>query len=504
MYQDNITLCGASAYEKKFYFNQDFNALPDHVKKELQIMCVLYTEDVGGILTLEFDENGRSIGEYAPKKSYYTLQNIASVFADDYELCDIPAMFVPQKSERIFKYDIERNKCVTGGFKKNGGKVVVITVLEACLASIIVFIVSFFILGLDINFSLVLGALASATAPASTVMTIRQTHAKGDFVDTLLQVVALDDVVGLVAYSAAISVALANASGHFSAGSVLKPIGLNFLVFAIGCLFGLILKLLLQKRSTDNRLIVSVALLFSFCGICTLLDVSPLLGCMAMGMVYINLSDDERLFKQLNYFNPPILLLFFVRSGLNFNLSALFDSSSSIGHVPLIVVGVCYFFTRIIGKYAGAFLGCLITKKNHLVRNYLGLALIPQAGVAIGLAAMGARTLGGASGSALETIILASSVLYELIGPGCAKLSLYLSKSYSNKLEDIVEIAEDGHQKSKVELLIERIQAIQNDLPKHENPYYEDEQAFSEAADEQYLLAGMSMDRSRKNRRRRR
>ena len=215
-------------------------------------------------------------------------------------------------------------------------------------------------------------------------------------------------------------------------------------MFAIGCLFGLILKLLLQKRSTDNRLIVSVALLFSFCGICTLLDVSPLLGCMAMGMVYINLSDDERLFKQLNYFNPPILLLFFVRSGLNFNLSALFDSSSSIGRVPLIVVGVCYFFTRIIGKYAGAFLGCLITKKNHLVRNYLGLALIPQAGVAIGLAAMGARTL------------------------------------------------------------IERIQAIQNDLPKHENPYYEDEQAFSEAADEQYLLAGMSMDRSRKNRRRRR
>lgn len=75
-----------------------------------------------GVLGAEFDENGRSIGEYSPKKSYYTLQNIASVFADDYELCDIPAMFVPQKSERIFKYDIERNKCVTGGFKKNGGK----------------------------------------------------------------------------------------------------------------------------------------------------------------------------------------------------------------------------------------------------------------------------------------------------------------------------------------------------------------------------------------------
>ena len=125
-------------------------------------------------------------------------------------LNDIALAFIAFSTGEFFRFST---------LKKNGGKVVVITVLEACLASIIVFIVSFFILGLDINFSLVLGALASATAPASTVMTIRQTHAKGDFVDTLLQVVALDDVVGLIAYSAAISVALANASGHFSAGS---------------------------------------------------------------------------------------------------------------------------------------------------------------------------------------------------------------------------------------------------------------------------------------------
>ena len=118
-------------------------------------------------------------------------------------LNDIALAFIAFSTGEFFRFST---------LKKNGAKVVVITVLEACLASVIVFIVSFFILGLDINFSLVLGALASATAPASTVMTIRQTHAKGDFVDTLLQVVALDDVVGLVAYSAAISVALANAS----------------------------------------------------------------------------------------------------------------------------------------------------------------------------------------------------------------------------------------------------------------------------------------------------
>jgi len=282
-------------------------------------------------------------------------------------------------------------------------------------------------------------------------------------------------------------VALASATGAFHAGAVLKPLAVNALVLLLGGGFGFFLKLLLHKRSTDNRLIVSIALLFAFCGICAMLDVSPLLGCMSMGMVYMNLTDDKRLFQQLNYFSPPILLLFFVRSGLNFDLDALVDNSESIGTTPLVVVGILYFLVRIVGKYAGAFLGCLVTKKDKKVRNFLGLALIPQAGVAIGLAATGARTLGGEVGNALETIILASSVLYELIGPACAKLSLYLSGSYSNKLEDLAPIpaTEPGQPpKSEVELLIERIQAIQQELPKHNNPYYEDEQAFTEAAAE--------------------
>ena len=393
-------------------------------------------------------------------------------------IADIALAFIAFSTGEFFKFDT---------LKKSGAKVVVITVFEAVLASVLVFIVTYFMLGLELNFSIVLAALASATAPASTVMTIRQTHARGDFVDTLLQVVALDDVVGLVAYSVAISVALASATGAFHAASVLKPLAVNVLVFLLGGLFGVFLKLLLHKRSTDNRLIVSVALLFAFCGICAMLDVSPLLGCMSMGMIYINLTGDERLFQQLNYFNPPILLLFFVRSGLNFDLGALVNTSESIGTTPLLVVGVLSFLVRIIGKYAGAFFGCLVTKKDKKVRNFLGLALIPQAGVAIGLAATGARTLGGEPGKALETIILASSVLYELIGPACAKLSLYLSGSYSNKLEDLAPIpeAEPGEPpKSQVELLIERIQAIQQELPKHDNPYYDDELAFTQAAEE--------------------
>ncbi len=387
--------------------------------------------------------------------------------------------------------------------KKNGMKVVVITVLEACLATVAVFVVTYFALGVDLVFSIVLSALACATAPASTMMTIRQTGAHGDFVDTLLQVVALDDVVGLLEYSIAISLALAVSSGSSQLGisGVVTPIAVNLGVLALGMLFGVLLKLMMpQKRGTDNRLIISVSMLFAFCGICALLGVSPLLGCMSMGTVYINLTHDEKLFRQLNYFTPPILLLFFVRSGLSFQLDALTNTAISVGGASLLTVGGVYFITRIVGKYAGAFVGCALVRKPKRVRNYLGLALTPQAGVAIGLAALGARTLGGDTGVALETVILASSVLYELIGPGCAKLSLYLSKSYSNKLEDLVPaeaLDENGRPQTAVELLIQRIQAIQKELPR--SPVSDDEQAFLEAAEDQ-LAAFRSFGITRKRR----
>ena len=307
--------------------------------------------------------------------------------------------------------------------KKNGSKTVVITLFESLAASLLVFILTFFILRLNITFSIVLSALAAATAPASTMMTIRQTGAKGDFVNTVLQVVAMDDVVALVTYSIAISIAAVSLSGTFQAGSIVLPLVFNICSLAAGALLGWLLKVAISKsKSSDNRLIIAVSILFSLCGLCAALDVSPLLGCMAMGMVYRNTSGDDKLFKQLNYFSPPILLIFFVRSGISFDLSALFKSSGNIGAIPLIVVGILYFFVRILGKYSGAFAGSAIVKKDKSVRRYLGLALIPQASVAIGLAALGARTIGGEAGNALQTIVLASSVLYELVGPACAKL----------------------------------------------------------------------------------
>ena len=337
---------------------------------------------------------------------------------------DIALSFIAFGTGEYFKVDI---------LKKNGRKVLIITIMEALASSVVVFIVTYCFLKLEFGFSLILSALASATAPASTLMTIRQTGAKGDFVDTLLGVVALDDVVGLIAFSIAVSVSSTITLGVLDIRALSIPLISNLVVLIVGGSLGFLLKFLLKKRSTDNRLIVTVAILFGFCGICTIVGVSPLLGCMSMGMVYINATGDERLFKQLSYFSPPILLLFFVRSGLNFDIGSLFCGMKGFGNMPLSIIGLVYFFTRIIGKYSGAYLGSLVTHKSGSVRNYLGLALIPQAGVAIGLAAMGAKVLGGEEGRALETIILSSSVLYELIGPVSAKLSLYLSHSYPRK-----------------------------------------------------------------------
>ena len=394
-------------------------------------------------------------------------------------ISDIALAFIAFSMGEFFRFST---------IKKNGAKVVAITLFEALAASVLVFVLTFFILRLPLPFSIILAALASATAPASTMMTIRQTGAKGDFVDTLFSVVALDDVVSLVAYSVAVSIALATLGGGFSAADVLLPIAFNIMMIGIGIGGGFLLKFLMAKRSNDNRLIVSIALLFAICGIGAAVDVSPLLGCMAMGTVYINVTGDDKLFKQLNYFSPPILLLFFVKSGLGFRLDALVNVQHSIGGIPLLVIGILYFIVRIAGKYGGAFLGCLVTKKAKPVRNFLGLALVPQAGVAIGLAALGARILGGDTGSMLQTVILASSILYELVGPALAKLSLYLSGSYGKEEaegateEKAIPLAKPTHEE-EVEELKQKLCEIQNAISVKEYARSPEEEAFLEATE---------------------
>ncbi|MGN1061803.1 MAG: cation:proton antiporter [Candidatus Scatosoma sp.] len=389
-------------------------------------------------------------------------------------ISDVALAFIAFSAGQFFR---------VSAFKGKGKSIVVITLAESLAATAAVFVLLYFVLRLGMVFSIVLSALASATAPASTLMTIRQTKAKGDFVDTLISVVALDDVVSLLAFSVAISVATAMAAGSVDAKTVALPFLYNLLMIVLGGAAGYVLKLMMAKRSTDNRLIVSVALLFGVCGAGAALSVSPLLACMVMGAVYVNTSNDDRLFKQLNYFSPPILLLFFVRSGMSFRLDTLFDQSARVAGIPLLLIGCLYFFVRILGKYGGAYAGCKLCGKEKKTTRTLGLALIPQAGVAIGLAELAARTIGGETGTVIQTVIMSSSILYELIGPVMAKLALTLSGAIgSGEAEE--NNGKTPSPKSEREILIERLNEIQKEIDRNNYARSEEEKAFTEAAEE--------------------
>lgn len=396
-------------------------------------------------------------------------------------ISDIALAFIAFGVGEFFKFD---------KLKKSGWKVIVLTLFEALFASVLVFVVCFFILSLGLAFSIILAAIASATAPTATMMIIRQTKAKGEYVDNLLQVMALDNVISLLTFSVALSLAIFSTSSSgdtFSIGVIFLPILKTLATIIIGVILGFALKLLIsEKRTSDNRLIIVICVLFVFCAISSILDVSPLLGCMAIGMIYTNFAKDEKLFLQTNYFSPPILLIFFVRSGLSFNFSSLFTTSNVVA-LPLIIISLVYFIVRLIGKFTGAFVGSIVTKRPQTVKKFLGMGLMPQASVAIGLAALGSRALVGELGDALLTVILAASILYEIVGPVCAKLALYLSKSYSDKIEDLVKVRQttsEGKQKTEVQLLIERIQKIEKQNKHNKNLISQEELAFTEAGKE--------------------
>ncbi len=308
---------------------------------------------------------------------------------------------------------------------RTGKKIIVITISEALTAGVLVTVILKFIFRLDWDFALILGAIATATAPASTMMTINQYKAKGEFVNTLLQIVALDDVVCLLAFSIVAAIANGRASGALTVNDILIPIMLNLFAICLGFFCGYFLsRLLIPARSRDNRLILAIAMLLGLSGICAAADISPLLSCMVFGAAYINLTRDKKLFRQINNFTPPVMSIFFIVSGMNLNVNAL----GTVG-----VIGVAYFLIRIAGKYMGTYLRFMAIGTSREIRKYMGLALIPQAGVAIGLAFLGQRLLPPETGNLMLTIILSSSVLYEMVGPISAKAALFLSGSIAFK-----------------------------------------------------------------------
>lgn len=390
---------------------------------------------------------------------------LAGVLIGPYVLNMIPASIIDNMS---FISDLALGFIAFGVgkfFKKNviksaGLKIIVITVFESLLAGILVTIfIGICFPNLGWSFALLLGAIATATAPASTLMTINQYKAKGEFVNTLLQVVALDDIVCLLVFSVVSAIVSTTSNDGLDVMSIALPILYNIAFIAIGFIAGFVLGFLVEKRSSNSQLIIAVAMICGISGACIILNISPLLSCMIFGASYINFKEDEKLFKYIDHFTPPIMLLFFVVSGMNMDLSAF----ATIG-----LVGVVYFIVRIVGKYAGAYLSCAITKKPSPVKNYLGFALIPQAGVAIGLAFLAQRILPDNIGSTFLSIILSSSVLYEMCGPVLAKFALFKSGAINKNQIQVSESSkstdsDNSYQKEGVNQIIDNDKNIEKD-----------------------------------------
>ena len=407
-------------------------------------------------------------------------------------ISDVALVFVAFTAGEFFKFD---------AIKKSLGKAIVITAIESVVTFALIFVLCSLVFRLEVPFSLVLASLASATAPTSTIMTIKQTGSKGSYVTTLLEVLAIDGVFALILYTISISVFMGTADGTLSFADIAWPLLKMVICLVIGVAFGFVLKFLISsKRTTGNRLIIVVAILLLFCGICSLFKQSPLLGGIAIGMIYTNMcktKDEEKIFAQVNYFMPPIMLVFFVRSGMSLDFS-VFTQKNNLTAVPFIVIVLAFLVVRFAGKYGGTFVGGLATAQPKETRNYLGFGLIPQASVAIALATMASMTIGsladqqtyGEYSSALLAIILASSIIFELIGPVLAKLGLYLSHSYGH--EDIDELAPEhvlndeikrDSGSNEIDVLAAQINHISKEIPPLP-PEQVEEEAFTEAAEE--------------------
>lgn len=301
--------------------------------------------------------------------------------------------------------------------KAIGGKILVITACEALGAVILVDVVVS-LLGFPVPMALCLGAIAAATAPAATLLVVRQYHAKGELTSTLLPVVAMDDAVGLMAYALSVSVAkmIQNGDAFSVMNTIVDPLLEIILSLAVGAVIGTLVAISNRFfHSKANRLCISIAAVMLGVAIAQKFNLSHLLLCMAIGATYVNLREDAiQTLEQADSWTPPLFMLFFVISGADLNVTML----PSLG-----VIGVVYILARVLGKYFGAFIGCTISKTSHKIRKYLGFSLIPQAGVAIGIAQLVVKEL-PEYGASIQAVILCATLIYELIGPVVTKFSL--------------------------------------------------------------------------------
>ena len=336
--------------------------------------------------------------------------------------------------------------------KKTGKAATVVGIVQALVAAAATdaaLIVFHFIMPekLSLPAAITLGAIATATAPAATLMVVRQYKAKGDLTSLLLPIVALDDAVGLVVFAISFGAAKAMNSGAVDLISIaVEPLIEIVLSLILGAALGYVLTLL-EKRffSNSNRMSMTIGFVLLTVALSSLeftvgglhISFSSLLVCMMLGTVFCNtcpLSFD--LMERADRWTAPLYVFFFVVSGAGLELSVFRDPW-------VVLIGVIYVLIRALGKYAGAFIGCVATKQEKKVTDNLGIALFPQAGVALGMCVT-ASQLGG-DGEIIRNIVLFAILIYELIGPTLTKWALTRSgdivakpEEYKNRRTDLL------------------------------------------------------------------
>ena len=330
--------------------------------------------------------------------------------------------------------------------KKTGRQATVIGIFQALVAALLVDVALIalheFVLGdkLPLADAITLGAIATATAPAATLMVVRQYKAKGKLTDLLLPIVALDDAVGLIVFSVSFGVAKALNLGMFDLTSILlEPILEIIASLLLGLIMGIIFSAVEKYfKSNSKRLslsitfvILTVALSMMEFHIGTVkVGFSSLLVCMMLGTVFCNVCDfSEEIMGKTDRWTAPLFILFFVLSGSELELSVL-------GDIAIVGIGLAYIVTRSLGKYFGAFISAKAVHCEPLIQRYLGITLLPQAGVALGMSVTVAQTL-GAEGQMVRNIVLFGVLIYELVGPTLTRIALTKSGDITPRVEPV-------------------------------------------------------------------
>ena len=336
--------------------------------------------------------------------------------------------------------------------KAVGKKVMIITAFEAVGGSLFVILallIAHFIRPEVVTWELVLtlGAIASATAPAATLMVIKQYQARGPLVDTLLPVVALDDAAALIMFAVLFQIASALASGvSISLYSILiKPLLEILISLVIGAVLGFLISFMNRFfLSRNNRLIWCIFSIFAALGFYYFFkspmmggfELSSLLVCMMSGAIYTNMCPDSgKTLDVIDRFTSPVYMMFFVISGASLDLSIFFDKDGLV----VVIIAAIYIVFRVIGKWFGAFTGASISRSEPQIKKYLGFALVPQAGVAIGLSTTAYRLFSEnpatqRAGALILAIILTSTLVYEILGPLSAKFALKKAKEIPDNI----------------------------------------------------------------------